>query len=485
MSFISLEFAIFMPLVFILYWHVFKKNSKRQNFLILVANGFFYAVWDWRFLFLLAFSTLSTFGIAKHIESQIKKDNRKNAKWLSFYNIIIQTGLLIVFKYFNFFVESVKEAFLFCGHQFETSSLNIILPLGISFYTLKAISYSIDVYKQKIQHCDDILTFSVYLTFFPQIIAGPIERASDMLPQLKIKRIFSYEMTIDGLRQILWGLLKKIVIADNCALMVNNIFETSNTQTGSTLLIGAILFSFQIYGDFSGYSDISIGIAKILGIKTQKNFDFPYFARNIAEFWKKWHISLTSWFKDYIYIPLGGSRYSKSKTLLNTFAVFLLSGLWHGANWTFIAWGLFHALCFVFIVFGMSKRKYYKKVAENTNLPSFKEFWQMATTFIIVTFGWIIFKADSISHALTYISKIFSQSLFTIPTNGRAFLAYFILIAICVAVEWIQRKKRHGLDFTNTKITKHTTLRFALYYAIILVILIFTSKEQQFIYAQF
>jgi len=335
MIFNSIEFAIFLPIVFILYWFIFNRNLKLQNLFIVVVSYIFYGWWDWRFLFLIAFTSLCSWGSGLLIQKF--RNVGKYSKYFSIANIILNLLILGLFKYYDFFATSFANVFL--GGKTEGLLLNIILPVGISFYTFQALSYSIDVYKGKIEPTKDIVEFFAYVSFFPQLVAGPIERATNLLPQFQKKRVFDYSQAVDGCRQILWGLFKKMVVADNCAIYVDKVFSTYQDQSGSTLLLAAILFAFQIYGDFSGYSDIAIGTSKLFGIKLMRNFNVPYFSRDIAEFWRRWHISLTTWFRDYIYIPLGGSRCSKLKIVRNTFIIFLVSGLWHGANWTYIAWG--------------------------------------------------------------------------------------------------------------------------------------------------
>lgn len=343
MLFNSIEFLIFCPLVFLLYWFVFK-SLRWQNLFIVVASYVFYGWWNYRFLFLIALTTFCSFVSGLLVE---KYSQRKIKKLITTSNIILNLAILCVYKYYNFFVESFEDMMRLVGLNITPPLLHIVLPVGISFYTFQALSYTIDVYKDKIKPTHDIVAFFAFISFFPQLVAGPIERATNLLPQfLKIRR-FNYSQAVDGMRQILWGFFKKIVVADNCAVLVNTIFDNYQNYDGMTLLFGGIFFSFQIYGDFSGYSDIAIGTARLFGINLMRNFAFPYFSRNIAEFWRRWHISLNTWFRDYIYFPLGGSRCSKLKVIRNTMVIFLVSGFWHGANWTFVTWGAYHALLFV------------------------------------------------------------------------------------------------------------------------------------------
>ena len=477
MLFNSIEFAVFLPIVFLLYWFVFGKNLKLQNIFIVVASYVFYGWWDWRFLVLLAFTSLFSYANGLAIEKY--RDTPRKAKTANILNIVINLLILGVFKYYNFFVTSFADAFL--GGSTDGLLLKVILPVGISFYTFKALSYSIDVYREKLKPTRDVIQYCAYVGFFPQLLAGPIERATNLLPQLEKPRIFDYETGADGLRQILWGLFKKMVIADNCAVYVDHIFSTYQTQSGSTLLLAAIFFAFQIYGDFSGYSDMAIGTGKLFGFKTMKNFNMPYFSRDIAEFWRRWHISLTTWFRDFVYIPLGGSRCSKAKIVRNTFVIFLLSGLWHGANWTFIAWGAFHALLFLPLILMGKNRKYRDTVAEGRLLPSLKEFGQMLLTFFLATVGWIIFKADSIGQAWNYMKGICSTSLLSRP-DASGVTGFAVAIVIMLLVEWFQRDKEHGFDLSGIK---GGVIRYAAYLAVLFLTFAFGGHAVNFIYFQF
>lgn len=477
MLFNSIEFLIFLPIVFAIYW-MLNKHLRWQNAFIVCASYLFYGWWDWKFLILIVFTSLCSWSAGLLIEKH--KDDDRKARKINVINICINLLILGVFKYYNFFVESFTS--LFPSLSSDNLLIHVILPVGISFYTFQALSYSIDVYRGKIAATKDIIQFLAFVSFFPQLVAGPIERATNLLPQFAKQRLFDCETSLDGLRQILWGLFKKMVVADNCAIYVNHVFETYSIQSGSTLFLAAILFSFQIYGDFSGYSDIAIGTAKIFGIKLMRNFNVPYFSRDIAEFWRRWHISLTSWFRDYVYIPLGGSRVSKAKIIRNTFIIFLLSGFWHGANWTFIAWGAYHALLFLPLILLGKNRKHTDCVAQFSALPSFKELFQIVTTFILVVFGWIIFRSESISQATTYISRIFTNNLISLPCvlvgTKRTIIAIFAMLI----VEWVLRKKEHGFQLS---LKTPTLYRIGLCYIVILVILEFAGSSQSFIYFQF
>ncbi|MEN2401417.1 MBOAT family O-acyltransferase [Flavobacterium sp. MC2016-06] len=482
MLFNSLNFAIFLPIVFILYWFVTNKSLKFQNILLLASSYFFYACWDWRFLFLLIFSTvLDYFSGIKIAES--KNQTTKNFWfWLS---ISVNLGFLGIFKYYNFFIQSFTDTVSNFGLHINPFTLNLILPIGISFYTFHGLSYVIDIYKGRITAEKNIVDYSVFVSFFPLLVAGPIERATHLLPQIQKKRIFDYDKAVDGLRQILWGLFKKIVIADQCAQYANTIFNHSAEYSGSTLVLGAIFFTFQIYGDFSGYSDIAIGTARLFGIDLLRNFAFPYFSRDIAEFWRRWHISLSTWFRDYLYIPLGGSKGGTWMKVRNTFIIFLVSGFWHGANWTFVVWGFLNALYIMPSIIFNTNRDNLDIVAQGRYLPSIKEVFQIGLTFSLTVFAWIFFRANNIEHAISYISKIFSSSLFTIPKyDGDDYKRQlFILLFVFIVIEWLGRENQFAIAKIKRRIPK--LLRWGIYYLIIFAIFKFVGKEQQFIYFQF
>ena len=514
MLFNSFEYLIFLPIVFLLYWFVFdyamrkcKRQLLWQNLFVVVASYIFYGWWDWRFLILIAITTLLSFLSGIGIEYA---PTQRGKKAVMIANIIINLGILGIYKYYDFFATQFARLF---GIESDFLLLHLILPVGISFYTFQALSYSIDVYRKQIQPTHDIVAFTAFLSFFPQLVAGPIERATNLLPQFQKKRCFDYATAVDGMRQILWGLFKKIVVADNCATYVDTVFADISNQSGSTLVLAAILFTFQIYGDFSGYSDIAIGTAKLFGIRLMRNFNVPYFSRDIAEFWRRWHISLTTWFRDYVYIPLGGSRpnipesirlkgnkalearYTKWIAVRNTFVIFLLSGFWHGANWTFVLWGAYHALLFVPLLLLNKNRRYRDTVATITLpdgtiktkwLPSLKEAGQMLLTFALAVFGWIIFRATGMKTLLAWISGICDTSLFSVPylMNRQYYIPLAISILVLILVEWINRTKKHGLQISNySKI-----LQIVIFYGFVMSIIISMYKNElaaTFIYFQF
>ncbi|PKP20624.1 MAG: membrane-bound O-acyltransferase family protein [Bacteroidetes bacterium HGW-Bacteroidetes-19] len=489
MLFNSYEFALFLPIVFVLYWFVFQKNLKLQNLFILAVSYLFYGWWDWKFLILIALTSVCSWGSGVLVQHFDKEENSKfnKRKWITAANLILNLGILGFFKYYNFFITNFIELFSSMGITLEATTLKVILPVGISFYTFQALSYTIDVYRRDIVATKDVVSFLAYVSFFPQLVAGPIERATNLLPQFFKPRKFDYSQAIDGGRQILWGLFKKIVIADNCAIVANYIFGNSEQMPGSALVIGVICFAFQIYGDFSGYSDIAIGVGRLFGIKLMRNFHFPYFSRDIAEFWRRWHISLNTWFRDYLYFPLGGSRNGKWIAIRNTMIIFLVSGLWHGANWTFIIWGAFHALLFLPLLLMGKNRKHTNIVAQNSFLPTFKEFSQILLTFTLVSISWVLFRADNIHHAFNYFDGIFNVTLFKSPlyvsiiNNNIGKLV--VILPILIIVEWVQRKREHGLEIMG--LVKYQWIRILIYYTIIFFIAFLGAKQAQFIYFQF
>ena len=479
MFFNSIDFAIFLPIVFCTYWFLLNHSLRAQNFFIVIASYVFYGWWDWRFLFLILISTITDYFIGILLSKAISDKSRKGLLCAS---LFVNLGLLGFFKYFNFFIDSFTSAFTLLGHEMGGRTFDIILPVGISFYTFQTLSYSIDVYKKKIAPCRDLIAFSAFVCFFPQLVAGPIERAKNLLPQFLSHRAFSHAQAVEGFQQILWGLFKKVVIADNCAQYVNLVFKNPEKYSGSTLAVGLVYFSFQIYGDFSGYSDIAIGTSRLFGFKLKRNFAYPFFSRNVAEFWRRWHISLTTWFRDYLYIPLGGSRGNLITNTRNVFAIFLVSGLWHGANWTFIAWGAFHAVLFLPLLFMKKNRKNTNIVAEGNLLPGIRELLRIAVTFALVTLGWVFFRAENIGIAVSYLSGLFSPTILSKPFMGLNQTTLFILLF--VVVEWLGRDQNYAIKgIQNFKAPLSRNLS---YYALGMSLVLFSSNaEQAFIYFQF
>ncbi len=483
MLFNSLDFFIFLPIVFITYWFIFYKKNQVQNLFILSASYIFYGLWDWRFLFLILASTVVDFFVGQAIHSSDSDRKRKLWLWIS---VIFNIGLLGFFKYYNFFVDSWADLLSIFGYELKSTwTLQIILPVGISFYTFQTMSYSLDIYYKRLTPTKDFISFATFVSFFPQLVAGPIERASNLLSQITSKRVFNYTQCTDGLKLILWGLFKKVVIADSIAPIVDDIFANYGEYPASTLILGVSLFSFQVYGDFSGYSDIAIGTAKLFGIELMSNFKFPTFSRNVAEYWQRWHVSLSTWFRHYVYIPLGGNRVGKLKSIRNIIIIFLVSGFWHGANWTFIVWGAIHAALYI-PVFLMGRNRIYMNnvVAENRWFPSIIEISQILLTFFLVTFSRIFFRSESITDAFGFLKQIYHNFTFESYSHplGYRMIDYFILLALFVLYEFkIRRDERSPFKF------KSKIVRFIIYTLVVLGMLLFYDDQidRSFIYFQF
>ena len=476
MLFNTIEYIFFLPIVFLLYWFVFNKNLKLQNLLIFISSYFFYGWWDWRFLSLIFLSTVVDYFVGLKIHQSQDQKVRKIYLWVS---VLCNLGLLGVFKYFNFFIDSWIDLLGSFGYEQKSVwTLNVILPVGISFYTFQTMSYSLDIYYKKLKPTKDFISFASFVSFFPQLVAGPIERASNLLPQILTKRVFKYEQGVQGLRLILWGIFKKVVIADSLGIRVDRIFDSYPIMDGGVLLLGLVYFSFQIYCDFSGYSYIAIGTAKLFGIEIMSNFKFPYFSRDIGEFWRRWHISLSSWFRDYLYIPLGGSKGGKWMSIKNIFIIFIVSGFWHGANWTFIIWGMTHALLYIpLFLIGKNRQYTTNIVAKNNWFPSIKELFQMGMTFFSITIAWVFFRSESISDSFNYL--ILMVSKFSIPTYERFGIVF---VFILVVFDWIMRKnERNPINIQN----KYT--RWIMYIVLIYLIISYFNiiDTSQFIYFQF
>lgn len=478
MLFNSIDFAIFLPVVFLLYWFVMQRNLQLQNAFIVVVSYIFYGWWDWRFLSLLLFSSLVDYFVGLGL---MKEQRRARRKLILSLSIICNLGLLCFFKYYNFFIENFAAAFSLFGMPIGTSSLKIILPVGISFYTFQSLSYGFDVYRRKLEPTKNIISFLAFVSFFPQLVAGPIERATHLLPQFYKKREFNYTKAADGMRQILWGLFKKMVIADNCGQLADTIFNNSAGYSGSTLALGAFLFAFQIYGDFSGYSDIAIGTSRLFGFDLMRNFSYPYFSRDIAGFWRRWHISLSTWFRDYLYVPLGGSRKGKAKAVRNTFITFLVSGFWHGAGWKYVAWGGVHALFFLPLLLLNKNRANINMAAAGKIFPSWKEFSGILITFTLTTLAWIFFRANDMDHATDIFREIFSSSLLTFPQVLPVKILFLIIFFL--AIEWLGREHLYAVE--KTGLNRPRYMRWAFYYILLLLIFFEGGRDQAFIYFQF
>lgn len=476
MMFNSVSFMLFLPIVFCIYWMLGSERRKSQNLFIVAASYLFYGAWDWRFLILIAFTTLCSWWSGVLLDNGGNEQRTSRDRLIAGANITVNIIILGIFKYYNFFAASFSELFGFAKD--DVVMLKLILPVGISFYTFQALSYTIDVYRHDIKPTRDAVAFFAYVSFFPQLVAGPIERATNLLPQFLNPRKFDYSEAVDGCRRMLWGFFKKLVIADNCAVYVNYAWTNYEDQSGSTLLLGLFFFSFQIYGDFSGYSDIAIGCSKLFGIRLRDNFISPFFSRDIAEFWRRWHISLNTWFVDYIYIPLGGSRRGKAIKIRNTFVIFLLSGLWHGANWTYVLWGLYHALLIVPLTI-LNKGKRFTDI-QNYSLSDIP---RVLCTFMLVFFGWILFRAPSITDSWNYCSCIITKGILQ-PAHYDKYVVTpaAIAIVVCLLTEWFQKKRRHGLDLVDVK---SRWVRYVIYYALFTAMVLYTGDSQTFIYFQF
>jgi len=480
MIFNSIEFALFLPIVFGLYWFVTNRNLKLQNALLVGASYLFYGWWDYRFLALIAFSSVLDYIIGLRLG---KEEHKRKRKVLLATSLFVNLGFLGFFKYFNFFAESFADAFTFFGSHMEPTQLEIILPVGISFYTFQTLSYSIDVYRRQLEPCREPIAFLAFVSFFPQLVAGPIERATNLLPQFYVKRIFNYTKATDGLRQILWGLFKKVVIADGSAEYANMIFNSPEDYSGSMLFVGALFFTFQIYGDFSGYSDIAIGTSRLFGFNLKKNFSFPYFSRDIAEFWRRWHISLSTWFRDYLYIPLGGSKGGTWMKIRNTFIIFIVSGFWHGANWTFVVWGALNAVYFLPLLLTNSNRRNLENIGQGRYLPSLREFLGMITTFILTVFGWIFFRAKDLDQAWYIVTNIFTEDIFKAPKLPDEANIVIYAIYLMLIIEWLGRENNFALEKFGMR--WYRPIRWLFYIVIFLLCMILIGEEQAFIYFQF
>lgn len=477
MFFNSLAFAIFLPIVFLLYWFVFNKTKSTQNVILIIASYYFYSCWDWRFLFLLVFSTFLDYYTGIRIEKSQTEKSRKFWFWLS---VLVNLGFLGVFKYYNFFASSFATLLSGVGFKASPFLLDVVLPVGISFYTFHGLSYVIDIYHKRIKAEYNFVDYSLFVSYFPLLVAGPIERATHLLPQLKVKRTFDYEKAKEGLFQLIWGLLKKVVIADTCATYANAIFDDYESMNSLSLILGAIYFAFQIYGDFSGYSDMALGMSKLFGIDLLKNFNYPYFSRDIAEFWRRWHISLSSWFKDYLYIPLGGSKGGIWMKIRNTFIIFVVSGFWHGANWTYLAWGFINAVYFLPLLLLKKNRNNIENSELSWNLESIKVRLNILLTFLLCCLAWIFFRANTITDAVLYLKRIVLNGEFASQylSNERYNYELLIMIGLFILVEWNNRTKIEPISgkYSHLKLTMClvSIIAFGTY-----------SNYKEFIYFQF
>ena len=481
MLFNSTTFLFFLPVVFLLYWWVFQRSVAIQNGFILIASYVFYGWWDWRFTGLLFLTTLLDFAYGFGVASE----NRRRAKTFLLLSVINNLGILGIFKYFDFFVLSFQSGLKQLGVDANLPLLELALPVGISFYTFHGMSYVFDIYRLKQKPVTSFTSYGVFVSFFPLLVAGPIERANHLLPQVQQKRIFRYPQAVSGCRLILWGLFKKVVIADNLGVIADAAFANYSTMNGMSLLLGILAFSFQIYGDFSGYSDMALGIARLFGFELLSNFRFPYFSHNLAEFWRRWHISLSGWFRDYLYIPLGGSRNGLFQTLRNTCIVFLISGMWHGASWNFIAWGAIHAGGFMFLMlWPQQSAKSYAFATRNQVIPSVSECLNMLFTFAFVSLAWVFFRSPDLSGAVQYLRKMCSSFISNPADNfhqihGKTLVFYIIPL---VVADWYLRHNERELKVPG----QSRWLRWLIYALLISVIGLFMYADtSSFIYFQF
>ena len=482
MNFNSLEFLVFLPIVFVLYWFVFRKREW-QNLLIVTASYVFYGWWDWRFLFLIVFTSICSFYSGVLIERF--EVSKRRQRMVCTVNLVVNFLILGVFKYYNFFADNLAQLFWQLFHyQLDWVTLNVVLPVGISFYTFQALSYTIDVYRKDVPVTRNIVEFCAFISFFPQLVAGPIERAKNLLPQFQRDRHFDYVQAVDGCRQMLWGFFKKVVIADRCAANLNPLWDSYSDYSGISLWGLALLFTFQIYCDFSGYSDIAIGCARLFGIKLLSNFNYPYLSRSIPEFWRRWHISLMTWFRDYVYIPLGGSRCAQWKVIRNTFIVFGVSGLWHGANWTFVCWGLYHGCLIVLYKLLHINTKDKDVLAAGRWLPSIKDMCRVVVTFLLAVVGWVIFRAETIAQAWDFVSRMFLTAFDDFHFRLGSANTFFAVLLLMI-LEYLQRDKMHVLQFPDNRLFRCSMVRYTTYAGIVLSLFFFAGEVQTFIYFQF
>lgn len=474
MSFQSIEYLIYLSIVFILYWTVCRSNKTLQNGLIVAASLVFYGWWDWRFLGLLLITAFSTYFSGIWMNKTASENKRR---WINVGSIVLNIGILFFFKYFNFFVQSFTDAFSLLGVEISVHTVKVLLPVGISFYTFTALSYSIDVYQRKVEPTRDVLAYLAYVTFFPSILSGPISRAQKQLPQFLGKRLFDYDKTVSACKLILLGGVMKLCLADRLGIYVDAVYGNIVQHNGTTLLLASLFYTIQIYADFAGYSLMAIGSGKLLGIELQTNFVRPYFAKTITEFWRRWHISLTTWFRDYIYFPLGGNRCSKARWILNTMIVFLVSGLWHGAAYTFIIWGAIHGACMV-----IERLIYGEKLKHISNKFSIANILRFILTFCIVNFAWIFFRVSNVSDVMTVFKKIFTEP-------GRPFIdadtmIYALVFAILVFVmDFVEEHFSGKIKLMNSR---YNIVRWASYVALVVMVLLFGVLDSgSFIYFQF
>ena len=491
----SISFLIFFTVVFLVYYLPFvRKRSGIQNSWLLLTSLFFYGFADWKMIPLLLGTTIVYYLIGIWLKNEIDKENTKRASLITALGVVLGVGLLLYFKYLNFFAESFINLFNAMGFHVSWSTLKIVLPVGVSFFTFKLISYVIEIHREHIEPCRDFIAFGTFVAFFPTILSGPIDRPGKFLPQLDSPRPFNYDLAVDGCRQILWGMFTKMCIADNLAIVTDSVWADSSLYYSSTLLWVVILYPLQMYADFDGYSNMAIGVGKLLGINVARNFNHPFLARNIAEYWRNWHISLTGWLTDYVFSPLNIAfrnlgNWGMSLAIVITF---VLIGMWHGANWTFSLFGLYHGLLYIPLIISGSFAKRKKLKPGKMGLPTLTDGLQMVLTFILVALGLILFKAPSVHSAYDFFCRLFNLSVFNIPAGfselkAMDFRVYTLLfLAIMLVTEWTCRGKQYTLELTeNASFLGRKLNRWALYVTLILLVLLCKGNEVQFIYFQF
>ena len=483
----SIIFCIFFLVVLLPYFSVLSGNSKLQNLWILVASYFFYAYADWRMVALLLAATVLFYLLGRGIENCQKKKESRRAKMLMISGVVAGVGLLLYFKYLNFFIEQFSELFALFGLKTNWSTFQLIVPIGISFFTFKLISYVVEIYKNNIHSERDFVDFAAYIAFFPTIMSGPIDKANDFLPQLKTQRTWSNAMVLDGCKRVLWGMFLKMCIADNLAMITDQAWMGYSSMSSSALLAAALLYPLQLYADFDGYSNMAIGVGKILGFNVTRNFNHPFLARNMAEYWRRWHMSLTSWITDYVFMPLNiafreiGNWGIALAAIINL----LVIGLWHGANWTYAVFGLYHGLLFIPLVFSGAFGKKKKLKANAHGFPQTKDFFKMLATYVLVMIGHVIFRAPTISQAYDFLAALFTNGMTGVTLIDNYGKLYCLFTIILLIFEWIQRDKEYTLQLSSTSLFRHRIIRWGLYLFLILLIITFTGQSQAFIYFQF
>jgi len=483
MLFTSFSFFVFFAATFFVHWLLAKNNYKFQNIVLLVASYFFYAWAEWKMLPLLVLCTIVFYVLGK----RIKASSEKAASLLTTIGVVVGVGMLLYFKYFNFFIQSFASFFESLGLSVSVHTFNIIMPLGVSYFTFKLISYVVDLHRNKIDPCDDFIAFSVYVSFFPTILSGPIDRPQSFIPQIQKVRSFDYSWAVEGLRQFLWGLFKKVVLADQIAIVTDRTWSMITLMPGSTLLIVAVLYAIQLYMDFSGYSDMAIGIGKLLGVRITRNFNYPFFATNIAEFWRRWHMSLTSWLTDFVFTPLSirFRDWSNCGLILAIIINMTLVGLWHGADWSFVLFGLYNGLLFVPLIMRGRLNKKQKYDISALGLPSLRNLLKMVFVTLLFSLGLVFFRANSVCDSFLFLSSIVENGIITMPRYiGMEPLT--VIITICVFIwEWYMRKYEFGLMLNESPLFRNSWSRILCYYVLLTLILIYSGNSQTFIYYQF